>query len=102
MKEGWQMNGRWKKHGIVIKLFKKEHESFSFDRMIPSGSSWLLGVKVKQVLGQPHAVIEPGKRFSMSKLHQIKGHTGRHLIGAVSHCLGVKVTGKFNPCEHCE
>ena len=32
-----------------------------FDRMIPSGSSWLLGVEVKQVLGQAHAVTELGK-----------------------------------------
>ena len=29
-KEGWQMNGRWKKHGIEIDLFKKGDESFFF------------------------------------------------------------------------
>ena len=63
-----------------------------FDRMIFSGSSWLLGVKVKQVVGQAHAVIEPEKRFSMNKLHQITGHTGRHLIGPTSHYLGINVT----------
>ena len=47
MKEGWQMTGRSKKHGIEIELLKNGHESFFFNRMIPSGSSWLLGVKVK-------------------------------------------------------
>ena len=61
MKEGWQMNGRWNKHGIEIESLKKGHQSFFFNRMIPSGSSWLLGVKVKRVLGQAHAVIEPGE-----------------------------------------
>ena len=34
MKDGWQMNGRWKKHDIGIEFFKKGHESFHFDRMI--------------------------------------------------------------------
>ena len=28
MKGGWQMNGRWKKYGIEIELFKKGHERF--------------------------------------------------------------------------
>ena len=97
MKEGWQINGRWKKHGIKIVVFKKGHESFFFDRMIPSGSPWLLGVIVKGALGQVHAVIVPGKRFSMNKLHQITGHTGRHLIVPTSHYLGIEVTGKLNP-----
>ena len=45
MKEGLQMNGRWKKHGIEIELLQKGHEIFHM--MIPSGSSWLLGVRVK-------------------------------------------------------
>ena len=30
MKEGWQMNGRWKKQGIEIELLKKGHENFLF------------------------------------------------------------------------
>ena len=38
MKSGWQMNGRWRKNGIEIELFKKVHENFRFDRIIPSGS----------------------------------------------------------------
>ena len=37
------------------------HESFFFDRMILSVPSWLLGVKVKSVLAQAHAVLETGK-----------------------------------------
>ena len=46
MKEGWQMNGRWKERGLVIELFKTTRASMKFDRMIPSGSSWLMGIKV--------------------------------------------------------
>ena len=46
MKEGWQMNGRWKEGVLVIELFKTTRASMKFDRMIPSGSSWLMGIKV--------------------------------------------------------
>ena len=42
MKEGWQMNRRWKEGGLVIELFKTTRASMKFDRMIPSGSSWLM------------------------------------------------------------
>ena len=39
MKDGWQMNGRWKEGGLMIELFKTTRASMKFDRMIPSGSS---------------------------------------------------------------
>ena len=39
MKEGWQMNGRWKEGGLIIELF--------IDRMIPSGSSLLMGLRFR-------------------------------------------------------
>ena len=35
MKEGWQMNGRWKEGGLMIELFKTTKPSMKFDRMIP-------------------------------------------------------------------
>ena len=37
MKDGWQMNGRWKEVGLMIELFKSSRASMKFDRMIPSG-----------------------------------------------------------------
>ena len=40
MKEGWEMNGRWKEVGLIIELFKTTRASMKFDRMIPSESSW--------------------------------------------------------------
>ena len=46
MKQGWQMNGRWKEGGLIIELFKTKRASMKFERMIPSGSSWLMGIKV--------------------------------------------------------
>ena len=45
MKEGGQMNGRWKEGGLMIELFKTTRASMKFDRMIPSGSSWLMGIR---------------------------------------------------------
>ena len=80
MKEGWQMNGRWKEGGLIIELFRTTRASMKLDRMIPSGSSWLMGVKVQRVMDDAHSIIEPGKRISMSKFHQITGHTGEHLL----------------------
>ena len=38
MKSGWQINGRWKRNGIEMELFKKGHDNFRFHRMIPSES----------------------------------------------------------------
>ena len=43
MKEGWQMNGRC----LTIELFKTTRASMKFDRMVPSGSSWLMGLRFK-------------------------------------------------------
>ena len=37
LKEGWQMNGRWKERGLVIELFKTTRASMKFDRMIHQG-----------------------------------------------------------------
>ena len=44
MKDGWQINGRWKEGGLMIELFKTTRASMKFARMIPSGSSWLMGI----------------------------------------------------------
>ena len=80
MKSGWQMNGRWKINGTEIELFKKGHKNFRFYRMIPSGSSWLMGIKVKRIVGRAHSMIEKGKKIPIQKLHYMMGHTGKHLI----------------------
>ena len=80
MKDGWQMNRRWKEGGLMIELFKTTRARMKFDRMIPSGSSWLMGIKVHRVYDEAHAAMEAGKSISAMKLHQITGHTGKHLL----------------------
>ena len=35
MKEGWQMNGRLKKGGLTIEIFKTTRAGMNFDRRIP-------------------------------------------------------------------
>ena len=80
VKEGWQMNGRWKEGGLMIELFKTTRASMKFDRIIPSGSSWLMGIKTQRLVGQAHAVIEPEKSIPIWKFHQMTGHTGEHLL----------------------
>ena len=95
------MNGRWKKNGIDIELFKRGHDNFRLDRMIPSGSSWLMGVKVRRIVGRAHSMIEKGKKIPILKLHYMMGHTGKHLINPTNKYLCIQITGKLNPCEHC-
>ena len=101
MKEGWQMNGRWKEGGLIIELFKTTRASMKIDRMISSGSSWLMGIKVQRVIDHAHSATEPGKRITMSKFHQITGHTGEHLLRPTAKYLKIELTGKLVPCEIC-
>ena len=72
-----------------------------FDRMIRSGSPWLMGVKVQRVIDQAHSVIEPGKKISIWKFHQITGHTGEHLLKPTAKYMKIELTGKLAPCESC-
>ena len=101
MKEGWLMNGRWKEGGLMIELFKQTKTSMKFDRMIPSGSSWLMGIKTQRLVGQAHATIEPGKSIPIWKFHQMTGHTGEYLMKTTADYMGIKLTGKLDPCETC-
>ena len=101
MKKGWQMNQRWKEGGLMIEPFKTTRASMKFDRMIPSGSSWLMGIKEQKFVGQAHAVIEPGKSIPIWKFHQMTGHTGEHLLRTTAENMGIKLTGKLEPCEIC-
>ena len=101
MKEGWQMNGRWKEGGLMIELSKASKISMKFDRMIPSGASWLMGIKTQRLVGPAHAVIEPGKSIPIWKFHQITGHTGEHLLRPTAEYMGIKLTGQLEPCEMC-
>ena len=94
MKEGWQMNGRWKERGLVIELFKTTRASMKFDRMIPSGSSCLIGIKVQRVLDQAQSVVEPGKTILISKFHQITCRSGEHLLRSTANYMRLKLTGK--------
>ena len=99
MKDGWQMNGRWKEGGLMIELFKTTRARMKFDRMNPSGSSWLMGIKVHRILDQAHSAVEPGKSILMSKFHQITGHTGEHLLKPTANYMKLKLIGRLPPCE---
>ena len=101
MKDGWQMNGRWKEGGLMIELFKTGRASMKFDRMIPSGSSWLMGIKVHRVYDEAHAAMEAGKTISAINLHKITGHTGKHLLKPTANYMKLKLIGRLPPCEVC-
>ena len=85
----------------MIELFKTTKPSMKFDRMIPSGSSWLMGIKTQRLVGQAHVVIEPEKSIPIWKFHQMTGHTGEYLMRTTADYMGIKLTGKLEPCETC-
>ena len=95
------MNGSWKEGGLVIELFKTTRPSMKCDRMIPSVSSWLMGVKVQRVLDHAHSAMEPGKIISMLNFHQITRHTGERLLRPTAKYRKMELTGKFAQCEVC-
>ena len=75
--------------------------SMKFDRMIPSGSSWLMGIKVHRVYNEAHAAMEAGKSISATKLHLMTGHTGEHLLKPTANYMKLKLIGRLPPCEAC-
>ena len=85
----------------MIELFKTTRASMKFDRMIPPGSSWVMRIKTQRLVGQAHVVIEPGKSIRIWKFHQMTGHTGEHLLKTTAENMGIKLTGKLEPCELC-
>ena len=101
MKDGWQINGRWKEGSVMIELFKTSRARMKFDRMIPSGSSWLMGIKVHRVYDEAHAAMEAGKSITAIKLHLMTGHTGEHLLKPTANYMKLKLVGRLPPYEAC-
>ena len=85
----------------MIELFKTTRASMKFDRMIPSGSSWLMGIRVQRIFDQAHAAREPGKTIFISKFHQITGHTGEHLLKPTANYMKLRLIGRLPTCEVC-
>ena len=75
----------------MIELFKTTRATMKFDRMIPSGSSWLMGIKVLRVYDEAHAAVEPGNSITATKLNQITGHTGEHLLKPTANYMKLKL-----------
>ena len=44
-------------------------------------------------------MIEPGKKISVWKFHQITGYTGEHLLRPTTKYMKIEITGKLPPCE---
>ena len=60
-----------------------------------------MGIKVQRVLDHAHSAMDPGKTIPMSKLHQITGHTGEHLLRPTANYMRIKLRGKLAPCIVC-
>ena len=60
-----------------------------------------MGIRVQRVLDNAHSAMEPQMIISISKFHQITGHTGEHLLRPAANYMKIKLTGKLAPCEVC-
>ena len=60
-----------------------------------------MGIKTQRLVGQVHTAIEPGKSIPIWKFHQMTGHTGEYILKATADYMGIKLTGKLDPCEAC-
>ena len=75
--------------------------SMKFDRMITSGSSWLMGINVHRVIDHAHSAVDAGKSILTTKFHQITGHTGEPLLKPTANYMKLKLIGRMPPCEIC-
>ena len=48
-----------------------------------------MGIKTQRLMGQAHAVIEPGKSIPIWKFHQMTVHTGEHLLKTTAENMGI-------------
>ena len=60
-----------------------------------------MGIKTQRLVGQVHAAIEPGKCVPIWKFHQMTAHTGEYIMKTTADYMGIKLTGKLDPCEAC-
>ena len=60
-----------------------------------------MGIKTQILVGHAQVVIEPGKSIPIWKFHQMTGHSGEHLLRTTAENMGIKLTGKIEPCEIC-
>ena len=60
-----------------------------------------MGIKIQRLVGQTHVGVDPGKSILMLNFHQMTGHTGEHLLKTTAKNMGIKITGKLEPCEVC-
>ena len=109
MKEGWQMHGRWKEGGLMIELSQTSKNSIKFDRMIPSGSSWLMGLKTQRLVGQCAQAKITQANVPKKKEKQVPSRPGYRLfidISSFKHeSMGGKrhwliVVDEFGDCSH--
>ena len=60
-----------------------------------------MGIKVQRVVDKAHVVIEPEKKISMWKFHQITGRRGEHLLRPTAKYIKIAITRKLPRCEIC-
>ena len=97
MKNGCKLTGD--KNGIIL---SKGDFTLTFDRIIESGSGYLLAVEIKHTETEEAAIaLSEGTTISYKEFHDMLGHLGVDLVKSTAKAMGIKLTGKVEKCEDC-
>jgi len=102
LSSGWKCQGQYTdKAGLHVAFTKKGQHPLIFDRLIRSGQSFLLGVKMKRLFNQVNAMTSKGSKMTRQKMHQLLGHCGHDVSNMTAKAMGVELSGTFRPCLNC-
>jgi predicted transcriptional regulator with HTH domain len=97
MKNGCKLAGD--KNGITL---SKGDFILTFDRVIESGSGYLLAVKIKRTETEEAAVaLSEGATVTYQDFHDMLGHLGVDLVKSTAKAMSIKLIGKVEQCKDC-
>jgi hypothetical protein len=101
MMKGWTLTGKNQEGKLSLELSKKGFATVKFDQMIKSGSSYLLGAKLKRRIQDVNMAQQKGTKMTRRILHGRLGHCGAHLVDSTAQSLDIELTGTLSKCENC-
>ena len=94
---GWKLTNE----GRVL-VISKDNVTIRFDRIFEMGTGYLAGAEILPVEDVASVILEPGKTVDINKCHRILGHTSEETLRLTAKSRGLKLSGKFHPCEDCQ
>ena len=84
--------------------FRKGDFTLTFDRLIKSGSGYLLGVilEPEAITEEAAVVLADGAKVKFKDFHDMLGHPGLERVRLTAKDMGIELTGTpGEKCKHC-